>query len=273
MPTGQRREDHIIELFVSAYENGAWKNAHLTFPDKLDDGGIDGLAKRADGAALALEHTVIEPFLGDIADQVEMLPIFPLIENDKSLLVPGVWIQVFVPVGTLHLPTPRAREAVVGAVHSWLRTNRTSLPKGESQGVCRVQGKPDFEITLNLSLTDIPGDGALHVRRQQMRDTLGEVIEKMLTKKLPKLVEAASSKRALLLERRHMNLYPRRILAEIEKRRPAFPALADVHEIWIAEKIEFFQANDGDVRFERFVDGRVVQSFDFQDDVLQHQNF
>ncbi len=273
MPTRERREDHIIELFVSAYDNGAWKHAALTFPDKHNDSGIDGLAKRADGAVLAIEHTVIEPFVGDIADQSEMLPVFPLIESDKSLLVPGAWIQVFVPVGTLHLQKPSVREAIAAAVHSWLRTNHTSLPRGASQGVCRVQGKPEFDITLNLKVTDIPGGGALHVRRQQTSDTLGEVIEKMLTKKLPKLADVASSTRVLLLERRHMNLYPRRILDEIEKRRPAFPALADVHEIWIAEKIEFFQANDGDVRFERFVDGRVVQSFAFQDDILQHQNF
>lgn len=34
-----------------------------------------------------------------------------------------------------------------------------------------------------------------------------------------------------------MNLVPKQILEEIEKRRSSFPALAEVHEIWIVETI------------------------------------
>ena len=44
MPTTRRPENKIIRLFVSAYENDAWKDATLTFPDEVEDGEIDGLA-------------------------------------------------------------------------------------------------------------------------------------------------------------------------------------------------------------------------------------
>jgi hypothetical protein len=46
---------------VSADEKGFWKEAILTFPEELQDGGVDGLATRSDGQILAIEHTVVEP--------------------------------------------------------------------------------------------------------------------------------------------------------------------------------------------------------------------
>ncbi len=271
MPTTRRPENKIIRLFVSAYENDAWKDATLTFPEEVEDGEIDGFAERADGATLAIEHTVVEPFVGDIADQSEMLPLFPLIEHDRSLLVPGIWIRLFVPVGAFHLQRPRVREAIVRAVHDWLRINRLSIPTGDSKHACRVKGipgKPDTDITLTLKVVAVPGEGKLHVRRQQVGDTFGDVIEKMLAKKLPKLVKSAASKRILMLERRHMNLFPERIYQEIEKRRAVFPSLHDVHEIWVAEKIPFFQERDGDVWFELWEGGKPIRHFDFQDGKL-----
>src|SRR5262249_13726310 len=162
--------------------------------------------------------------------------------------VPDIWIRLFIPVGTLHLKKPRIRGRIAKAVHDWLRTNRLSLPKGNSEHSCTVTGipdKPGIDITLHLKVVDLPGEGKLNVRRQQVGDTLGDVIEKMLAKKLPKLVKATASKRVLLLERQHMNLLPKSINEEIEKRRAMFPRLADVHEIWIVENIPFFQEKDG----------------------------
>jgi len=272
LPTKARPENTIITLFVSAYENGSWKNAQLTFPDQEQDGGIDGLAVRADGEQLAIEHTIVEPFLGDIADQAEMTPMFPSVENDASLVVPDIWIRVFVPIGTLHLQQPRIRAAITNSLRDWLRMNRLLLPKGDSEHLCTVDGvpnRPDLEIRLTLKVVDLPGDGALNVRRQEVGDTLGDVVDKMLVKKLSKLVKTPALKRILILERQHMNLDVDRILQEIAKRRSKFPELICVHEIWIAEKIPFFQPTEGDVRFELHKDGHLMQSFDFRSGKLQ----
>jgi hypothetical protein len=271
LPTTRRPENKTIRLFVSGYENGAWKDSTLTFPDEVKDGEIDGFAERSDGATLAIEHTVVEPFVGDIADQAEMLSMFPLIEDDRSLLVPGIWIYVLVPVGAFHLQKPRVREAIVRAVHDWLRINRLLIPMGDSEHACSVKGipdKPNVDIALTLKVVAVPGEGKLHVRRQQVGDTFGNVIERMLAKKLPKLVRSAANKRILVLERRHMNLFPERIHQEIGKRRAMFPSLRDVHEIWIAEKIPFFQGRDGDVWFELWEGSKPIRHFDFQDGTL-----
>jgi hypothetical protein len=268
LPTIARPENQIIKLFVSAYENGSWKDAKLTFPDEMKDGGIDGLAERAAGAKLAIEHTIVEPFVGDIADQTEMIPMFPLIENDGSLLVPDVCITLFVPVGTLHLQKPRTREAITAAIHDWLRANRLSLPKGISKHPCMITGiagKPGIEITLTLKVIDLPGHGKIYVRRQQVRDTFGDVVEKMLAKKLPKLASTEASKRILLLERQHMILDPERMLDEIQKRRASFPDLANIHEIWIVETMFYGTGFGGTshIRFELHENGTEVRSYDF----------
>ena len=63
------------------------------------------------------------------------------------------------------------------------------------------------------------------MRRQQVADTLGHVVKRMLAKKVPKLVKYVGNEARVLLERRHMNLAPQQILDEIEKRRASFPVL------------------------------------------------
>lgn len=267
MPTSPRPENHIVRIFVSAYEKGSWKDATLTFPDEREDGGVDGLAVREDGARLALEHTVVEPFAGDIADLSEMLTLLATIEDDSSLAVPGLWIQVFVPVGTMHLQRPAARRAIAEAIHGWVRNNRLSLSKGDSQHACLVTGaggKTDFEITLTLKVVDLNGEGAVHVRRQQVADTLGDVIDRMLARKLAKVANTPATKRVLLLERRHRNLAPKQILDEIEKRRALFPALMSVDEIWIVETIYYGTDFGGEyIRFELCQGGALTASYDF----------
>lgn len=73
-----------------------------------------------------------------------------------------------------------------------------------------------------------------------------------------------ADKRILLLERQHMNLYPTRMLDEIENRRASFPDLADVDEIWIIETI-FYGTDFGGtyLRFELYENNEVVRSLDF----------
>jgi hypothetical protein len=146
------------------------------------------------------------------------------------------------------------------------------LTPGDSEQsclVCGAGGKPDFEITLTLKVVVLAGEGKIHIRRQQVADSLGAVIERILTKKLPKLVNTPATKRVLLLERRHMNLVPKQILEEIEKRRSSFPSLNSVDEIWIVETIFFGTDFGGNyIRFERYHDGKDVASYDFDGTVL-----
>lgn len=105
--------------------------------------------------------------------------------------------------------------------------------------------------------------GKLLVRRQQVKNDLGDVIDKALRGKVPKLVNTEAGKRILLLKRQHMNLFPKCIIEEIENRKVAFPKLTDIHEIWIVETM--FYDHDGLLRFELYRDAHVIRSLDFQD--------
>jgi hypothetical protein len=274
------REDPFIKRFLSAYERGSWADATLVKPDSIDrtNPAVDQIAtRRSDRKTLAIEHTIIEPYVGDKEDFAFFQSAFLGIEKDETLLVPGLWIQVFVPVGTLWNQPPKSRDAIVQSVHCWIKSNRAIVPKGISQHPCSVTGVPGelpFDITLSLKVVplqdgSVAEHGTLHVRRQEIDSSLGDVIVKSLTKKLPKLVNTSADKRILLLERQHMNLFPERILGEIEKRRASFPDLGGVDEIWIIETIFYETAFGGTcLCFELYKDGKVVGSFDFEGEKL-----
>ena len=183
-----RREDSFIGLFVSAYENGSWANARHEQPDKLErtKQAVDWLARRqSDGKTLAIEHTIIEPFVGEKGDFVSFGAALLAIERDTSLPVAGRWIQVFVPVGTLqNQPRKVAQDAIVQSVQRWIKSNRLALLDGTSEHRCvitGIPGKSPFDITLHLKVVLLQGgpaaeSGILHVRRQQVEDNLDEVI-------------------------------------------------------------------------------------------------
>jgi hypothetical protein len=93
MSAPHRREDEFIRLFLSAYENGSWADASHSQPDKIvrSKPAVDWFASRkCDGMTLAIEHTIIEPFVGDESDLAIFLKAaFLEIESDASLLVPA----------------------------------------------------------------------------------------------------------------------------------------------------------------------------------------
>jgi hypothetical protein len=274
------REDAFISLFLSAYENGSWADALHQQPDRIErtKPAVDWLAKRkSDGETLAIEHTIVEPFVGEKADFASFEAAFLEIERDTSLLVPRRWIQVFVPVGALQKQPKIARELIVRSVHAWIKANRLVLTDGVSEHRCTIPGipgTPSFNITLNLDVIPLQTGpaaeaGSLHVRRQQVEDNLDAVIEKALRRKLPKLVNTTADKRILLLERQHMNPHPQRMLDEIEKRRSSFPDLAHVDEIWMIETIFYGTAFGRTyLRFDQYENSTSIRSFVFNDGKL-----
>jgi hypothetical protein len=257
MPSKPRPEDVFIEAFLSAYEDLSWADADKDWVDRRVDGGVEMLAtRRSDGKTLAIEHTLIQPFVGDIDDFKFFERAFLKIGDDKSLIVPDRWIQVFVPVHTLDpFPKAAARAVVVEAVREWIRANRVHVRDGKHQYACQVTGVPgvaDFEITLTIKAQELPGHGELHVRRQQVGNDFPDVVRKALSTKLPKLTGQQADKRVLILERRHMNLVPKQILDEIRRQKSSFPQLTAVDEIWILEAI-FYQPG-GHFLFELYGD-------------------
>jgi len=256
MPTSGRRENTFIERFLSAYENQTWADARMEWLDEKVDGAVEAIATRSDGKTLAIEHTIIEPFVGEKRDFSFFEAAFLKIEEDKELPVPKRWIRVFIPVGWLQGQHKRsAREAIVREVHSWLKSNRLLLPDGNSEHRCSVRGK---DMSVFTKVVPLSGPGKLHVRRQQVVDDFDQVIERCLKRKVPKLAQTSADKRILLLERQHMILTPERMMREIKKQESAFPILAKIDEIWIVETMSY--ESEGYLYFERFEEGTLVAS-------------
>ena len=263
VPTKPRPEDVFIAAFLSAYEDLTWADAEKDWLDRRIDDAVEMLATRSsDGKTLAIEHTLIQPFVSDKEDFAFFGPSFLKIEDDRALIVADKWIQVFVPVGTLNgYPKPASRRIIVKAVHEWIKARSFTLPDGDSEHQCAVTGMPgkgDFEITLTIKVTPLPGDGSIQVRRQQVGNDFADVIRRALITKLPKLTKQKADKRVLILERQHMNLRSEQILVEVRKQAveirkqdPYFPQLAQVDEIWILETVDdepggvfFFELKD-----------------------------
>src|SRR3569832_2927203 len=103
MPVTESRDDQFIRVFLTGDENGTWADAVCVKPDAIDrtKPAVDQLASRkSDGKTLAIEHTIIEPFAQEKEDFASFEESgFLSIEKDGALPVPGIWIEVFVPVG------------------------------------------------------------------------------------------------------------------------------------------------------------------------------
>ena len=267
MPTHGRRENVFVKRFLQAYESRSWVDASVRWLDQEIDGGVEALATRKDGVSLAIEHTIIEPFVSDKEDFAFFKDVFLPIELDATLRVPGYWIEVLMPVGTLHgKRRATVRRALAEAVHSWLRLNRLALSEGLSKHQVDIGVAQGGRLEIYTRVTAGIVKGALNVRRQQLEDNLGEVVTQALTRKVPKLTMTVADRRVLILERQHMNLYPSRILAEIDKQRAAFPDLRLVDEIWVLETM--FYEREGYLRFELYRDGVEISSMDFEGDKL-----
>jgi hypothetical protein len=269
MPTKCRRENKFVERFLSAYENCSWADAEIDWLDEKIDGAVEALAVRSDGKTIAIEHTIVEPFLKEKEDFAFFERAFQRIESDGALPVLGRWIRMFIPVGIFRGQRKQSsRDAIVEAIHAWLKTNREFLPEGDSRHslIIAVPGALPLETTLAMKVVPLPGPGKLHIRRQQMENSLGEVIERALKNKLPKLMQTSADKHILFLERQHMNLLTDRMLEEIEERRPKFPDLERVDEIWIIETAAYDR--ESFLGFERFVGGYLVGSMYFHGETL-----
>jgi hypothetical protein len=90
-------------MFLSAYENDAWKNAALDWVEEKQDGAVEVVATRADGTTLALEHTLIQPFVGEKFDSERFMKAFARIEKNPALVVPARSLDVIIPVGASSL--------------------------------------------------------------------------------------------------------------------------------------------------------------------------
>lgn len=127
MPTRNRPENALISLFLSAYENDAWQDCSKTWLDEEHDRAVEILATRqSDGAMLAIEHTLIQPYALHKQESVRFTKIFGAIQNDPNLIVRNRGVDVLIRSGTL--AEGYDWKSISSAVHDFLRANIRKLP-------------------------------------------------------------------------------------------------------------------------------------------------
>jgi hypothetical protein len=149
-----RRDERLIDLFLRGYRDRDGNSYHLVErPDRVERGkpAIDCIAVNERGDDLAMEHTLVEPFEGQKADDQPFLAVFERLHHSPELTVPNLLIDILVPVGAI--PKGLDWEQVGQTVLEWFREVRLEVPLGESE--LRIPGLK-FELTVRIEAMEIP---------------------------------------------------------------------------------------------------------------------
>lgn len=254
-----RRDERLTDLFLRGYRDRAGNSYQLAHrPDQAerDRPAIDCIAVNERGGRLAIEHTLVEPFEGQKADDQPFLAAFGPLHHSPELTVPNLLIDIFAPVGAI--PKGVDWKRVGQGVVEWFRDARLRIPVGESDHNIPGLG---FNLTVHVQVMEIPDTpGVLVVGRQLPRGKpFSEVLQRALRAKLPKLVAAPADSRVLLVEDASTVLGLTVFAREIDAVQHDFPELAQVEAVWLAhtpvwetgKAIWFFHVWPGGVR-ERF---------------------
>jgi hypothetical protein len=266
----QPRERPLIEMFLSAYENDAWKDASFDWIEERQDGAVEVIATKVGGMRLALEHTLIQPFVDEKFDSEVFMRAFGRIEKNADLTVPERGLTVIIPVHGI--PRGYNWDEVGADLLKWLLANHRQAPKeGEALWSLPMGGRSrnePFRLSITLRTVSLPGmAGDCLIARGAMPGNLADVVEKALRTKIPKLIEARADKRILLLERDQIALGDSEVYGEIVRLAPKFCGLAKVDELWHANTS--LLASEGVADF-ALMDGRgLVELLSFANGILE----
>jgi len=260
-------------MLLSAYENDSWKTASLSWVEEKEDGAVEVIATKADRVKLALEHTLIQPFVGEKFDSEIFIRAFGRIDKLPALVIPeralGVYIQVHA------VPTTGYNWDEVGEdLLRWLVVSHSNAPnEGEATYAVPVgysSKNGPLQLTITLRTRSLPGiSGSCLIWRDNIPGDLAAVVDKALRTKIAKLVRTPADKRILLLECEQMALAESNVYREVVKLAPRYPHIGKIDEIWFADTSGL--ASEGWAAF-KLMDGRgLVEVLTFQNGVLQQR--
>jgi hypothetical protein len=232
---GMRRDQELVSLFLQAHNTELGSTYVVTsWPDQEDSTrqAVEAVAEDLNGSTIALEHTLLQPFVDERQDSTRFLRVIAPLENDRTLRVPGFDTTLSIDVAAV----PKGvnwDEARVLLQH-WLRKNVPDLP--EESSVHLVPGLP-FELRVTVSKVrdeTLGARGTFFVMRHVPPDSLEDVVRTAFNRKLPKLAATTAVKRLLLLEKADVLHGYARISEAIETVGREFPDFLRIDEIWLA---------------------------------------
>src|SRR5579862_7837042 len=153
------KERPIIRMLLSACDDGSWERADLDWVEEKQDGAVEVIATRADGTRLALEHTLIQPFVGEKFDSEVFMRAFGRIEKNPALTLAEWQLDVIIPVNAI--PKGYNWDDVGQDLLDWLLANHTAVPQeGQASYVVPVAAKAKFgplALPVTLRTMHLPG--------------------------------------------------------------------------------------------------------------------
>jgi hypothetical protein len=259
-------ERPLIQMFLAGYEQGVWKDATLNWVEETQENAVEVIATRPDGRTLAVEHTLIELFVGEKYDSTIFTKAFePRIEKNPEFIIPGRALNVMIPVGAL--VGIKDRDAGGEALLVWMRASHSSIPPGDSEQTIMVGGSVPLKVKFR---SDVSGgdEGYCWLARCDKPGNIDKIVEKAIKRKVPKLVRTQADKCILLLQREHISMGDTEILDLIESFAPGYPDIAEVDEIWFANTS--IMESEGWVYLSRLHRGP-TQVMRFHNGVLKHR--
>ncbi len=229
-----KRDQKLVGLFLEEYtkiSGEAFQVQEWVDDAERNKPAVEALAvDESTGKRLAIEHTLLQPFVGEKEDSHRFLTVIGDLEKDDSLKVPRYMVTINLRVGAI--PKGVNWIEVNKTLDGWIRDNVAKLDDDRSNHTIR---HGDLEIQITISKMTLPHSekGILIFRRGVPPDSLPDVMRTAFKKKLPKLVGTPADKRILLFEQNSL-LHGNGEIHEAAKRlAPEFDDLKQVDEIWL----------------------------------------
>lgn len=192
----RERDKKLIQVFLDCYNTLGGTDYRVdSYPDEetRNSKSVDAVCVDSRGKTLALEHTRLEAFPGEMSDSARFLEVMGQYDKDPALVQPGFQTAASIPVESI--PTGIRWETLSNDIGVFLR-NCVPLREGT---YTFVQGRVSIPITITkLETPMLPG--SFLVERTWPGKSNEATIEKCLTEKLPKLESAVADVKILLLE-------------------------------------------------------------------------
>jgi hypothetical protein len=261
----ERDDIELVKMFLSQFKDNEGNSYTLKVrPDVVErkEKAIEAIAVAENGLSLAIEHTLIQPFEGQMADNVPFLTVFEQFRTDSSLRTPNRFIDVLVPA--LVIPKGLDWKDVAKKVREWFIKEKDSFPTdGEKEYTIPDVG---FELKVTVQTFDLPEtEGVLVTGRILPRGSpFDDVLRKALHQKVPKLVATSADKHILLLEDGGTAIGFAKIGKGLDENVGSLPELKKVDAVWTVHTMGW--KSNGDALFFRVWPGWTGQRFWIKDE-------
>jgi hypothetical protein len=245
-----RNDIELVKMFLSQFKDEDGSSYALSErPDVAErkEKAVEAIAVAPNGRRLAIEHTYVQPFEGQMADNVPFLTVFEQFRIDPSLRIPNRFIDVLVPA--LAIPKGVDWKEIGKRVRDLFVKERDSfLADGEKE--YRI---PDvgFELNVTVQTFDLPEtEGVLVTGHILPGGTpFDKVLERALHQKVPKLVATPADMHILLLEDGGTAIGFSKISSGLDENVKGLPELKKLNAIWTVHTMGW--KSNGDALFFR----------------------